>query len=89
MDRTTAHTPKTKEHAPAPGPCALTLVKGRHTWRLTWSGGSRDAARRVVADLAQDPGSGLDAFDAALLLRGLDRFLIGEFQEFPCPEPSA
>ncbi|HYE02457.1 MAG TPA: hypothetical protein VD963_04390 [Phycisphaerales bacterium] len=57
----------TQPQAPADGPQAVTLAKGRHSWTFVCAPGDHERLLARVADLARDGTVPLDWFDAALI----------------------
>lgn len=44
-----------------------TLTKGGTKWTFSWTSGDEKAVGKRLAELANDPASGFDWFDAALV----------------------
>ncbi|MDX2114415.1 MAG: hypothetical protein SFZ24_02175 [Planctomycetota bacterium] len=65
LDETWQDSAKGASGSAAPG--EITLVKGAHTWRFRFEPGEEPAVFACAAAITEQPASGLDHFDLAIL----------------------
>ncbi len=56
------------------GPCfRISLIRGEHVWQFRWEPGGESALIDHIAELARDPNSPFDWFDAAAVCKHIAR----------------